>query len=89
MTKDSLDLAAMVDSWQLALSAERKSEHTVRNYTSGVRRFLRWCDSTGTEPVLDKTTVQTFITALLDSGVRPQVPVRAVGVAQVRGMAAR
>jgi site-specific recombinase XerD len=68
MTKNLLDLAAMLDSWQLALRAERKSEHTVRVYTTGVRRFLVWCETTGTDPVLDRATVQRFITALLDGG---------------------
>ena len=58
----------MLDSWQLALRAERKSEHTVRSYTTGVRRFLAWCETTGTPAVLDKTTVQTFIASLLQSG---------------------
>ena len=39
------DLAALLPSWQLALKAERKSPGTIRTYTDGVTKFLRWCET--------------------------------------------
>lgn len=58
----------MLPSWKLALRAERKSPATIKSYEQGVLAFLRWCDSSGAQPTLDKKTVQTFISDLLDSG---------------------
>jgi hypothetical protein len=52
----------------LNLRAERKSKHTIEAYSGGVRRFLTWCTSTGTPPVLDRPTVAAFIGGLLDAG---------------------
>ncbi|HEY0640476.1 MAG TPA: tyrosine-type recombinase/integrase [Pseudonocardiaceae bacterium] len=67
----SVDLAPLLVSWELALRSERKSPATVKTYGDGVRRFLDWCDRTGTPPVLDRRTVQAFVTALLDDGAEP------------------
>ena len=66
------DLAGLLPSWQLALRAERKSPATVKSYTEGVATFLRWCDSNGTAAELTKTTVQTFVAELLESGRQPK-----------------
>ncbi|MFB1299019.1 tyrosine-type recombinase/integrase [Mycobacterium sp. pW049] len=63
-----LDLAALLTSWQLALRAERKSPSTLKVYSDGVNGFLRWCDTNGVDPVLDRTTVQAFTAALLEAG---------------------
>lgn len=63
-----LDIAALLPSWQLALRAERKSPGTVKTYSAGVEGFLRWCQSTGTEPELTKPTVQAFVASVLDGG---------------------
>ncbi len=71
MDKTLPDLRVLLDSWKLALRAERKSPFTVASYTEGVLGFLRWCESSGTTPELAKTTVQTFTTALLDGGAEP------------------
>lgn len=61
----------MLPSWQLALTAERKSDSTIKIYSDGVNAFLRWCDETGTVPELTKLTVQTFTAALLARGAEP------------------
>jgi integrase/recombinase XerD len=63
------DLLALLPSWQLALKAERKSPGTIRTYTDGVTKFLRWCDNTGTKPELTRAVVQAFLADLLDEGM--------------------
>src|SRR5688572_30774405 len=67
----SPDLAALLPSWELALRAERKSPQTVKAYGDGVRRFLAWCELTGTDPVLDRKTVAAFVADLLEAGAEP------------------
>jgi site-specific recombinase XerD len=67
----SVDPAALLDSWLLHLRAERKSPETVKAYGDGVRRFLAWCSAEGVPPVLDRPTVNAFITSLLDKGAEP------------------
>ena len=63
------DLAALLPSWQLALKAERKSPGTLRTYTDGVTKFLRWCADKGHPAELSRTTVQAFLADLLDEGM--------------------
>jgi integrase/recombinase XerD len=65
------DLAVLLPSWELALRAERKSPATVKSYGDGVRRFIEWCDATGTEPILNRPNVTGFIAAVLDAGAQP------------------
>jgi hypothetical protein len=48
-------LPFLLDSWELALRAERKSPQTVKSYTDGIRRFLRWCEEAGRMPAIDRT----------------------------------
>ncbi len=69
-TPDTLDLAALLDSWLLHLRAERKSPQTLKSYGDGVRRFLAWCDATGHSPALDRPTVNAFVADLLDGGAQ-------------------
>ena len=63
-----LDLAALLESWELSLRSERKSPATVKVYSDGVRAFLRWCENNGHSPALDRALVKTFVVDLLDSG---------------------
>lgn len=65
------DLAALLQSWELSLRAERKSQQTVKSYGDGVRRFLVWCVQNGRAPSLDRATVNAFTAALLDAGAEP------------------
>lgn len=65
------DLRDLMASWVLHLRAERKSENTLKGYTTGVSQFLAWADETGTPPNLDRTTVAAFMTHLLDNGAEP------------------
>jgi site-specific recombinase XerD len=63
-----IDLPAMLASFELALRAERKSAATVKTYRDGVRGFLRWCETTGTEPELTRLNTQQFLADLTDRG---------------------
>ncbi|WP_300614021.1 tyrosine-type recombinase/integrase [Trebonia sp.] len=47
---DAGDMRELLDSWLIALEAERKSPHTVKQYRTGVRFFLDWCDANGEPP---------------------------------------
>jgi site-specific recombinase XerD len=62
------DLAVLLDSWLLALRAERKAKGTLAAYGGGVRAFLAWCAAEGRPAVLDRATVSAWIAALLDNG---------------------
>ncbi len=67
----TVDLAALLPSWKLALQADRKSRQTVEASTTGVRLFLEWCEQNGHPPALDRTLVRTWVTSLLDGGAAP------------------
>jgi integrase/recombinase XerD len=62
------DLAALVESWLLALRAERKSEQTQKSYTEGVRQYLAWCARNNRPAVIDRAQVNHFVADLLDAG---------------------
>jgi site-specific recombinase XerD len=64
----SLDLAALLPSWELALRSERKSAATVKVYGDGVRAFLRWCAEHDHSPALDRELIKGFVADLLDAG---------------------
>jgi integrase/recombinase XerD len=68
MTESLPDLAVLLESWGLAMRAERKAPGTIKTYSAGVTAFLRWCESTGTTPELTKVNVQAFLADLLDGG---------------------
>lgn len=62
------DLSPLLGSWTVHLRAERKSPETVKSYTAGVQMFLQWCATEGAPAVLDRSTVNAFIAALLETG---------------------
>lgn len=66
--KPAIDLAYLLDSWELALRAERKSPQTIKSYVAGVRQFLAWCGEHRHSPALDRATVNRWIAAMLDGG---------------------
>lgn len=66
-----LDLASLLESWELHLRAERKSPATIKQYGDGVRRFLTWTADTGAPAVLDRPTLNAFVADLLDAGAEP------------------
>jgi integrase/recombinase XerD len=62
-----------LESWTLALTAERKSPATIRLYTDGAGAFLRWRKSTKPSDgfVPDKSTAQAWVADLLANGAEP------------------
>lgn len=68
---NAVDLAELLDSWELALRGQRKAVPTLKKYLTGVRLFLRWCDENGHESELSRRLVSTWMTALLDNGAEP------------------
>ncbi|MFE1462529.1 tyrosine-type recombinase/integrase [Streptomyces nigra] len=62
------DIAPLLDSWLVHLAAERKSAQTLKTYGDGVRAFLRWCEAAECPPILDRPTVNAFVSDLLDGG---------------------
>lgn len=62
------NLAALLDSWELSLKAERKSPNTIHSYTISVRLFLAWAKREELPEVLDKPTAERFIADLLEGG---------------------
>lgn len=65
---DSPDLRSLLESWALHLRAERKSPQTVNSYLTGVRLFLAWCDTQSVPAVLNRATVNGFVSQLLEGG---------------------
>ncbi len=66
-----LDLRELLDSWLLALRAERKSPSTVRSYGDGVRGFLDWCEANQQPAELTRPRLRSYTESLLASGARP------------------
>ena len=64
------DLAALLPSWELHLSAERKSPATIKYYGDGGRSFLQYCRSQHIPAVLDRRTVKAYITHHLALGAQ-------------------
>jgi site-specific recombinase XerD len=71
MPEQTLDLAAELSSWTIALNADRKSPHTVEAYTTGVQLFLQWCAKQGHPAALDRNLARAWVTDLLADGAAP------------------
>ncbi|MGI9084727.1 MAG: tyrosine-type recombinase/integrase [Aeromicrobium sp.] len=67
----SEDLETLLTSWELALSAERKSPQTIKSYGDGIRGYIRWCQETSREADLSRDSVRAFVNHLLDAGAAP------------------
>jgi site-specific recombinase XerD len=65
-----VDISALVDSFEIALKAARRSEETRKLYLSSIRLYLRWCADNGHPAQIDRGQVQTWIAHLLDSGAQ-------------------
>jgi site-specific recombinase XerC len=78
MTPD--EVASLLESWTTHLQAERKSPHTIRTYTTGVRLYVQWCSNqsakngrlnAGLNIGFDRPSVEAFTAALLADGAEP------------------
>lgn len=63
------DLHALLDSWVLALRADRKAPQTVKAYSDGVRFYLSWCAEQHALP-MERTSLRTWVASLLDRGAQ-------------------
>lgn len=63
-----LDLHALLDDWEIALKAQRKSPKTLVVYTFGVNAYLEWCAGAGRPQALTKDNVNAWIAEGLDGG---------------------
>ena len=68
MVNTATDLLALLDSWKLAMEAERKAPYTIDSYVRGVRYYLAWC---GEAEPLDMTTLQRWVKHILATGAEP------------------
>lgn len=66
------DLHSLLGSWELSLRAARKAPQTIKSYLTGVRLFLRHCESESLPPRLDRPTVNGFLAARLELGQAPK-----------------
>ncbi len=69
--REAPDLTDLLDSWELHLRAERKSPATLKVYGDGVRRFLTWCAGNDRPAMLDRPTVNAFVSDLINEGAEP------------------
>ena len=60
----------LMGEWRLALASERKSPKTIALYLESVGRYLTWAEDRDVPPMC-RTTLQTWITDLLDAGRSP------------------
>jgi site-specific recombinase XerD len=79
---DTPTLTALLDSWTLAMQAERKADYTIDNYVRGVKYYLAWCSSAAAQPPLDRQTLQRWVTHILATGAEPNT-------ARIRAQAVR
>lgn len=59
----------LLNSWIIALKAERKSERTIKSYRYDVGVFLRWCAEAEREPQLTRRNLRDFTNSQLDAGL--------------------
>ena len=65
---DATELAGLLDSWRLALAAERKAAATIATYTQSVKHYLAWC---GRSDPLDRQTLQQYVVGTIEGGAEP------------------
>jgi integrase len=71
VTSTPKDFAGLLNSWQLALTAQGKSPKTLKHYRQGVKMWLQWCQATSTPAELTKQCVQEYIADVLEQGAQP------------------
>jgi site-specific recombinase XerD len=60
-----LDLRALMESWEIILTAENKSPTTITSYLRGVRLYLEWCERGGHPLELTRARVQQYAAELI------------------------
>lgn len=64
-------LEKLLDSWVLHLRGARRAPGTIDVYERNVNLWLDWCDDTNTPPVLDRSTISSYLAFLIGEGYRP------------------
>lgn len=79
----------LLPEWRLALTSERKSPKTIALYLDAVGRYLTWTETQDLPP-MRRTSLQTWITTMLDAGRSPSTArIRQTGRAPLRCLASR
>lgn len=87
--QDRSDPGAIVDelllqSWEIAMKAERKSPRTIHIYLTQARAFIEWCRFLNSPPRFDRRSVQAFLAAESARGLSPNTVVtRYTGLRQL------
>ena len=68
MTRSLLDLWALMDSWDLSLTAENKSPTTIASYLRCARLYVEWCEGNGHPVEITRAQVQTYTAELIRDG---------------------
>ncbi len=78
-----LDIATLVDSFEIALKSANRSPSTRTIYLSSIRLYLRWCADNKHPAQIDRGQVSAWIAAMLDAGAQPTTAAaRLAGVRQ-------
>jgi site-specific recombinase XerD len=72
MTPD--EARELSESWIIHLEAERKSAHTVRGYTDGLRLYVEWCEESGRKVELEPQPVKEWVAWQLEGGRADRTP---------------
>lgn len=64
----------LAESWIIHLEAERKSAHTIRGYTDGLRLYIDWCEQQGRPAELAANPVKEFVAHQLEHGRADRKP---------------
>jgi integrase/recombinase XerD len=72
MTPD--EARTLAGSWEIHLEAERKSAHTIRGYTDGLRLYIEWCERNERDVELERGAVEEFVAWQLKAGRAQRAP---------------
>jgi site-specific recombinase XerD len=67
----ALGISSLLQSWEIELTALRRSPATLTIYLTSVKRYFQWVAEKGHEPVVDRRLVQAWIAELLTNGAAP------------------
>jgi site-specific recombinase XerD len=80
----ALGISSLLQSWEIELTALRRSPATLTIYLTSVKRHFQWLADKGHAPVLDRRLVQTWIAEMLTNGAAPATAAaRLAGVRQL------
>jgi integrase/recombinase XerD len=63
-----VDLEALLESWIVALKAEKKAPATIKSYRAGVTAYLTWCQRNDHPATIARRQAAAWIAAMLEAG---------------------